>query len=62
MSGLGHKFMGNSGRGVEIVGIPKDSEVHVRGGSVEEDKGSGLINCLRGEAIEKTSGSVSASA
>lgn len=50
--------MGNNGRGVEIVGTPKDSEVHVGGGCVEEDKGSGLINRLKGEAVEKTSGNV----
>lgn len=58
MSGSGHKFMGNSGEGVEIVGTPKDAEVHVGGGGVEEDKGSGLINRLRGEAVKKIGGSV----
>jgi hypothetical protein len=37
-SGSRRKFMGSSGGGVEIVGMPKDVEVHVGGGSVEENK------------------------
>jgi hypothetical protein len=53
VSGARHKFVGSSGGDVGIAWATKDLKVHMgQYGAEEGEEGSGLSDCLRGEAVE----------